>query len=298
MRRRLLLLIVILSLLIAALFAAGSILENADETASMLSGLSSDETVTGLYQGDLIIQDSRCVLKAVVEGDLYIVKSTVTVGEGGSVSGDVYLEDATLFTSENEITAEYAQVPGSAVAKTSVNGRSESAPFRTSSQGIHRAIPDRIFFYIMIFLVLFIIHYLLGDRIAYLKEDFGSYVIKYFFVGLGFYVLLPVAILLLIVTIIGIPVLIFMSILFLFALFVGFLITLHRGGVLVFPSARTPWIFGFLLYAFVDLLLTLLASGFSAPAFDLFYLLFISCIILFSTGISLRYLKNLMKKKK
>ncbi|HHH84612.1 MAG TPA: hypothetical protein ENL15_01510 [Firmicutes bacterium] len=298
MRRHLIFLVIILAFFAVNGSAEELILERAEESAALVSGLEGGEEVTGEYPGDLIIQNSDCIMNASVHGNLFLVDSKVSIGEEGRVGGSVFIEDSTLLTSENEISAAYAQLPGSSLSRAQyeegeiVNGRSPDGKNRYSF------LVDKIFFYFILFIMIFLVNFLVGPRINPLVDDLSSYALKYFFIGLGFYILLPVAMVLLVVTIIGIPVLIFLMFLFVFALLVGFIILLHWTGARLFPSHKNTLFPGFLFYAVIDLFLTVFGIQFSHSVFSTIQWLCFSVIILLSTGLALRYIKGMIKKKK
>ena len=298
MRRHLIFLVIALAFFAVVSSAEETILDKAEKSAALVSGLEEGEEVTGEYGGDLIIQKSDCVMNASVLGNLFLVDSTVSMGGKGQVAGNVFIKDSTLLTAENEISAAYAQLPGSSLSRAQyeegehVNGRTLSERYRYAS------LVDKIFFYIILFIMVLIVNFLVGSRIKTFVDDMSSYALKYFFIGLGFYILLPVAMILLVVTIIGIPVLIFLMILFVFALLVGFIVLLHWTGARLFPSHKNALFLGFLFYAIIDLILTVFGIQFSHSVFSTIQWLYFSGIILLSTGLALRYIKNLIKKKK
>ena len=298
MRRNLIFLVIVLAFFAIVSSAEESFLDKAEKSAALVSGLEKGEEVTGVYDGDLIIQKSDCIMNASVQGNLFLVDSTVSLGADGQVAGNVFIKDSTLLTAENEISAAYAQLPGSSLARAQyeegerVNGRTLAQKYRYAS------LVDKIFFYIILFIMVLIVNFLVGSRIRAFVDDLSSYALKYFFIGLGFYILLPVAMILLVVTIIGIPVLIFLMILFVFALLVGFIVLLHWTGARLFPSHKNVLFLGFLFYALIDLILTVFGIQFSHSVFSTIQWLYFSGIILLSTGLALRYIKNLIKKKK
>ena len=262
-----------------------------------------DGYVEGVFDGDLYIFNSHCTLNDKVDGDLFIESSRVVMGPESSVAGTVYLKESTIIYSENEISAGFMEIAGDTVIPSPAPEEDNSAQTDEHEKsklgkktGISGFAGEKFIFYLILFLFTALLRYILQGRLEEYISDFKSYLGKYVLMGLLFWILLPLALIIFAITIIGIPVMIFLILFILFSMFVGFIVLSEWVGTKMDTNGKNNFLMGFTAFIVTDFILNLL-SIYGGGFFTFALVLFWTFTVLATSGFALRYIKNLFKKK-
>lgn len=253
-------------------------------------------------EGDFYFKNCKVVLKNKFNGNILLENSNFKVDKNGLIYGSVYIKNSKFISGDTILNASFtvARFSGDSQGvkvkpEKEKNNLKQTKPF---SNNFTKSSLDKLRFYIFLFLITLFIFYILKQSIFDQREDFKQYVLKYFLVGIIFWVLFPFLTLLLLISIIGIPVWIIFILFLIFGILVGIvLISSWIGSNLYNKDNFVGFILGFLSIIFVDFIFygtynILKFNGISWMNFILW-----TVIILISTGITMRFIKKLFSKR-
>jgi hypothetical protein len=218
--------------------------ESGDQEVSILSDL--DVPAGKVHDGDVVCIGGNVTVAGEVTGDIVIIGGSLDVS--GSVRGDVVGVGSVLQLSEGAaIDGQFVNVMGSLDNHGArISGEKVNIPFGLMIPGVKApfAVLGAIIFWATVvglalfFVAIFLFAALVPHRVRVLSEETPVSILWAFVIGLGVYAALPIVEFLLVCTVIGIPILLCLHVVFLVLKWLGMV------GILHFLGSRLGRLFG------------------------------------------------------
>ena len=260
--------------------------------------------------GDLYVKGVKGKFNAKVNGYLLLENSVLEFGDNASVSKKILLKNSKIITPTTAISAGYAEISPKTVikhkAKKYDKKNSFSKTFRKKYVKIGMNadslnISDLFKFYFALFIVLFFIFFLMKNYILQLAYELPNYIFRYSIWSILFYVLFPFLLVVLSLSIVGIPFILFLLLILPFIFLIGFATFISwLGSKIGRDNDYLNFFLGYLLFILTNF--AIISTGYWSKSwhsvFTIINISFWGIVFILSGGIGLYFIVITIFKKK